>query len=568
MKTIRKVDRVKANGVHYTPPDLAMFLAEAVIRNLQIRKGQIRILDPACGDGALLHAVAMAAKPSLRKRLVLTGYEMDESALVNAEATLDGCGVAAIQLKHADFLSLPHSKQRLLLGFEEGDLLPDFDGVIANPPYVRTQVLGAKTAQSLAKQFGLTGRVDLYQAFAFAMGNVLKQGGVLGLLTSNRLLTTNSGEMLRKMLRSEFVVRELYDLGDTKLFTAAVLPAIVVATKGSTQDTAACHFARVYESRNGASAAHERSHILDAMTDEASKGLIETPQGVFLVEKGTLSPAHDLGEKWSLSTPEFKGWLSAIRSNQRCVFQDVASVRVGIKTTADKVFVRSDWEKLDTIPERVLLKPLLTHREAARWFATWGDKTKRVLYPYDMSAKRKKPIRLDRYPRALAYLEEHEEQLRGRNYVIEAGREWYEIWVPQAPSDWAKPKIVFPDISELPKFFLDRSGAIVQGDCYWIALNEGVDPKWLLIMLAVANSTLGTKYYDIMFHNKLYAGRRRFMTQYVKQFPLPNLNCIAMQKMVSLVEDLIQGRGNAIALEEECDELVWDAFGLAKEVAG
>lgn len=567
MKTTRKVDHVKANGVHYTPPDLAQFLAEAVIRNLQSRKGEIWLLDPACGDGALLNAVAKAAKPSLRKRLVLTGYEMDKSALASAKETLNGCGVARVELKQADFLSLPHGKQRLL-NFEEDDPLPEFDGVIANPPYVRTQVLGAKTSQILAKQFGLTGRVDLYQAFAFAMGSALKQGGILGLLTSNRLLTTNSGEMLRKLLRSEFTVRELYDLGDTKLFTAAVLPAIVVARKGTTNDIAACHFARAYESRNGDSPASERSHILDVLTDKESHGLIETPQGVFLVEKGTLAPTDDLGGKWALSTPEYDGWINTLRAHQYGVFQDIASVRVGIKTTADKVFVRSDWESLDTTPERDLLHPLLTHREAGRWHASWGSNAKAVLYPYDMSAKRKKPLRLDGYPSAHSYLKAHEEQLRGRNYVTEAGREWYEIWVPQVPSDWAKPKIVFPDISEHPKFFLDRSGAIVQGDCYWIALKDGVDPDWLLVMLAVANSTLGTKYYDIMFHNKLYAGRRRFMTQYVKQFPLPDLDGKSMRSLVRRVKKLVQGKGDSVVLERECDELVWEAFGLVEEIAG
>ena len=65
--------------------------------------------------------------------------------------------------------------------------------VIANPPYVRTQVMGAKKAQALARQFGLTGRVDLSYAFAMGMTAVLKPNGVLGLLTSNRFLTIKSG---------------------------------------------------------------------------------------------------------------------------------------------------------------------------------------------------------------------------------------------------------------------------------------------------------------------------------------------------------------------------------------
>lgn len=567
MKTTRNADHVKANGIHYTPQDLATFLAEAVIRNLPPVSGEIHILDPACGSGALLQAIAMTAKPSLRHRIVLTGYEKDSSAITQARANLENCGVSEVDIKQADFLSLPHDKQRLL-GFDDNEPMRLFDGVIANPPYVRTQVLGAKAAQALAKRFGLSGRVDLYQAFAFAMGRVLRQGGVLGLLTSNRLMTTNAGETLRKLLRTEFSVRELYDLGDTRLFAAAVLPAIVVAVKGSGQNSNACHFARAYESRNGAPSHCKQRHILNAMADKESHGLIETPQGVFLVEKGTLAPAGNPGDKWSLSTPEYDDWLSTLRENQRGVFENIASVRVGIKTTADKVFVRSDWDSLAVTPERELLHPLLTHREAARWCASWGKVAKRVLYPYDMSSSRKTPFPLEKFRRARAYLEEHESQLRGRKYVIEAGREWYEIWVSHVPSDWNKPKIVFPDISEQPKFLLDRSGAIVQGDCYWITLDEGVDVNWLLVMLAVANSTLGERYYDIVFHNKLYAGRRRFMTQYVKNFPLPKLDEGELREFGKVVEDLIQRNGDEIALEEELDNLVWRAFGLVKEVVG
>lgn len=94
--------------------------------------------------------------------------------------------------------------------------------------------MGAKKAQELAQRFGLTGRVDLYQAFTKAIANVLKPGGIVGLLTSNRFLTVKSGAALRHLLRTEFELTAIYDLGDTKLFSAAVLPVIVVARREGT----------------------------------------------------------------------------------------------------------------------------------------------------------------------------------------------------------------------------------------------------------------------------------------------------------------------------------------------
>jgi len=110
-------------------------------------------------------------------------------------------------------------------------------------------VLGSKKAQGLAKKFGLKGRVDLYQAFVIGMTSVLKPGGIIGLLTSNRFLTIKSGASLRHMFASHFDIKAISDLGDTKLFTAAVLPVILVARKCKSPAASIGAFHRIYEHR-------------------------------------------------------------------------------------------------------------------------------------------------------------------------------------------------------------------------------------------------------------------------------------------------------------------------------
>jgi hypothetical protein len=163
-------------------------------------------------------------------------------------------------------------------------------------------------------------------------------------------------------------------------------------------------------------------------------------------------------------------------------------------------------------------------------------------------------------------LESHRERLERRKYVIDAGRKWYEIWVPHNPADWQKPKIVFPDIAEHAQFFLDRSGAIVNGDCYWITQKPRQDPAWLMLMLAIANSSFITQYYDIMFHNKLYSGRRRFMAQYVSRFPLPCLESSPAKEIVRRVSKFVNGRRIDEQAEKEVDRLVFESFGLLEEI--
>ena len=65
------------------------------------------------------------------------------------------------------------------------------------------------------------GRVDLYHAFVKAMTLALREDGILGLLTSNRFLTVQSGSSMRDWLLKNFHLLRLVDLGDTKLFEAA-----------------------------------------------------------------------------------------------------------------------------------------------------------------------------------------------------------------------------------------------------------------------------------------------------------------------------------------------------------
>ena len=183
-----------------------------------------------------------------------------------------------------------------------------------------------------------------------------------------------------------------------------------------------------------------------------------------------------------------------------------------------------------------------------------------MLYPYALDKNHRSVIELRDYPKAANYFQLHRPRLASRKYLIDAGRRWYEIWVPHQPTDWQQPKIVWPDISQESKFFLDDSGGVINGDCYWIKLRDGVDPDWIYMMLAVANSSVATTFYDTVFHNKLYAGRRRFMTQYVKEFPLPSNDSAVGKKIVRLARALVEKP--TVVREQKLELLVRSAFGL------
>ncbi len=564
--------QIKATGAHYTPPGLALFLAKLALEDVSQQR-PITVLDPACGDGSLLLAIAEVAEQRTGHQIQAVAIDRDpDSVLATREALASNNPAIRTTTRTGDYLHLAinsfASPGELNFKPMTDDPLDPVDVIIANPPYVRTQVLGASESRRLSRMLGLSGRVDLYHAFVRAMAMSLKPGGTLALLCSNRFLTTLSGQAVRDTLESEFTLRQIFDLGDTKLFGAAVLPAIVIATKGKTTAKTCCKFHRVYEVQNGDQTvqAKRRPTVLEAL--EQKKAPVAEEFGrIFCIERGTLSTNNGHGHSWTLTSRDSERWLNQVRKKTVCTFADIGKIRVGIKTTADKVFIRTDWRTLEPHerPEADLLRPLMTHKVACRWRFAEPDRS--VLYPHTMKDGKKVTVKISDFPRAEAYLEQHRSRLQSRKYLIEAGRNWYELWVPQLPADWGLPRIVWPDISEAPKFALDLSGAIVNGDCYWLTLRDNRDDDWLALMLGIANSEFALQFYDTVCGNRLYAGRRRYITQYVSQFPLPDINTVPSRKIIEKVKMILAREAKPEdADQSEIDRLVRLAFGIKEKI--
>ncbi len=543
-----RADPTKAGGVVYTPPALARFLATQAFDTLQ-NIASVRILDPACGDGELL--LAAVAEAELRSITVsaVVGYDIDPAALDRASNRL--MDIPGVSLHSADFVELAAQCSKPKELFDTSRQL-EFDVVISNPPYVRTQTLGSNVAQTLARHFGLTGRVDLYQVFAAAMIQAVVPGGAIGLLCSNKFLTNRAGSSMRRLLLRELELHELVDLGDTKLFDAAVLPVIVSGSRArSHSDRAqAPRFRSVYEVKpNQVVEEPQPLPVLEALTKRAP-GVIEDSGRTFAIREGLLDGDVGSDLPWNPMDTESKARFDILRRADTSALGALGKIRVGVKTTADPVFIRSDWVDLSEVhrPEEELLRPLLTHHDIDRWSANPGSR--KILYPHKDTNGRATAIDLADFPRAATYLEQHRDRLEGRSYVTEAGRKWFEIWVPQKPALWALPKIVFPDIAESPRFAIDRSGAIVNGDCYWIMME---DEDVAEVVTAVGNSSFCTWFYDAACGNFLYAGRRRFMTQYVERLPIPKPTPLLADEIRSL-------RLGGCA--EDLDALIWSALGL------
>lgn len=559
-------EQIKNTGATFTPKELAVFLAERIALYAQPKNN--RVLDPACGEGELLIAMGEV----LNEKAIdfsLTGYDANEQYLSFAQDRLLRFGKEKPDLAHEDFLlsvdvSSVGNTPSL---FDEctSSVNNSFDIVIANPPYVRTQILGTEQAQNLARKFNLKGRVDLYYPFLMAMTESLKEGGILGVITSNRYLSTKSGESVRKYLSENYEILELIDLGDTKLFDAAVLPAIFIGRKKKQKSASSANFIKIYEELNGYKGdLISVESVYDILKNNQSGYFVTTNGKRYKKSSGTLKYKVGSTTCWEMLSNNESEWIAKIDKATKNRVEDFFKVKVGIKSTADKVFISDKWEELNgTKPEDELLKELISQENIEPWKATDNFQLK-VLYPHISVNGEKQTVDIEKYPRAKRYFTQHEEKLKGRKYLIDAGRQWFELWVPHRPDQWKYPKLVFPDISLNPRFYFDNGGKIVNGNCYWIVATKESDIEKLFLIQGIANSKLMTKYHDLVFNNKLYSGRRRYFTQYVEKYPLPDFNSTVAKKIITIVKQLNHSNDKtAISdLENQLEITVAKSFGV------
>lgn len=536
----------KKTGAHYTPDDLSFYLAkelrEAWKKNSQLEHDNLRILDPSCGNGNLLLAIQNVFKDLKYKAI---GIDINQSAIKEAQKKLNN----SFELINADYLK----------GFESLDDQEDL--IIANPPYVRTSVLGAGYSQQLSKKFNLSGKLDMYQVFFKAMTRSLREGGILCAITSNKYLTNKTGKDIRNFLTKNFEIIKIIDLGDTRPFSAAVLPAIFIGKKKKGVINKNIPFVKTYETQEEVTETRNVDKLSRLLNQK--NGVYKFKNMNFKVTRGSLDTTSNSSDPWNMATIEEKKWANKLEKNAAMKFSDVFDVRVGIKTTADKVFIKDNWESLDDNlrPERKVLHKLISAKKLDKWSPN-PHKLNEILYTHTMELGKRVPINLNNFPHAKNYLLSHKEELSSRRYVAKANRNWFEIWVPQCPDKLLDYKVVFPDISEKAKFAYDDNGFFVDGNCYWLTTKDNIDNDYLLLATGVANSCVMEKYYDIKFQNVLYNGRKRYLTQYVKNYLLPDINNDHSKNVIKLVKELIRSSKDIRELEEKVDEEVKRAFNL------
>ena len=119
-----------------------------------------------------------------------------------------------------------------------------FDMIVGNPPYVRQETLYNKKSMSLpnnhtlnlSENFTINSKSDLSCYFYYHALNLLKDGGVLGFISSDSWIHTEYGENIQKLFLDNCDVLEITKTNFNVFEDVDVTTSIILLQKQSTED--------------------------------------------------------------------------------------------------------------------------------------------------------------------------------------------------------------------------------------------------------------------------------------------------------------------------------------------
>lgn len=424
---------------------------------LQIAQGTTRVATPELAQQmALLPANAGASQSSL---FPLISIDDRRRVLADRLVTEAQARAKAHQFFHWE-IGFPNLWSGLLSNEPKGG----FDAVIGNPPYVRQELLGEEVKRALKDGYtAFDGMADLYVYFYEQGMRLLRPGGRLSFVVTNKWLKAGYAEALRDLFATRGEVEFVADFGHAKHFfpDADVFPSVIVVRKpvrgeAPAEETQVCVIPRDAVPEKGLSAEVERSTY-------------------------TLPRAHFTKESWTLEPPEVMALLDKIRRNG-VPLAEYAGVRplYGIKTGFNDAYLIDTPTRDRLIREdqkcAELIKPYLRGQDIDRWSCPPSGLHMVVLksssdfrWPWsDAPDEGAAEARFaETYPSLHRFVKQWESfvdtktgLLRGLRHREDHGRFWWELRPCAYYTSFDHTKIFYQVIQFFPSYALDTKGRL------------------------------------------------------------------------------------------------------------
>ncbi len=437
MKFIGDQTAQKLRGGYYTPLDLATFIA----RWIGEQKPK-RTLEPSCGDGAFLQAMADVGGFG---DVEVVGFELDQVEARKATKRSKNLGLPNVDVRAEDFLAWAIDNM--------GEGGERFDAVVGNPPFVRYQFLPPTFQTRAARIFDeldlkFTKHTNAWVPFILASMSLLRPGGRLAMVVPAEIIHVTHAQSLRSYLGKE--CRRLVIIDPEELWFDGTLQGAVIL---------------MAEKRSGP---RQKAEGLGMVPVRGREFLRRSPTELFAAPQSI--NGRTVAGKWTralldLETRQLFDELEAHPDVHR--FEDIARVDVGIVTGANKFFLVSD-ETVDTYGLSKYAHPMFGRSEHCpgviydeRQHAANAEKGSPTNFLWFDDA----PASMRSGPRR--YIESGEREMLHTRYKCRIRAPWFKV-----PYVYATEVGMLKRSHDTPRLILNRVGAYTTDTAYRIRTRD------------------------------------------------------------------------------------------------
>lgn len=490
-------------GIVYTKDWVVDLMLDLVGYDEKVDLGADTIVEPGCGDGAflrrivprLLRSAQAYGRPIQDLTTAIRAYELDSSVVgIARESVVET--LVAHGLTHE--VSTRLADRWVVEGdFLLGDLGDQVQWVVGNPPYVRVEETAAEEyAKYRDKWKTMTGRADVYIGFYEAGLSILKPRGQLCFICADRWMHNQYGAGLRSHIIDGFALRALLELHDVDVFDVpvAAYPAVTLIQRAGHTSTAL---------------ATAKSHFDDAAAERLVEWLNTTDRSDCVDDSfsaSLLSGQFKADASWPSGPPERLRLIADLEQRLPSLSEVGISVRVGLATGADRVYVVDDAGKIEPQFLKMAVGPADLKAGEIHWSGRY------IVSPWDGDSL----ASLERYPGLRDYFEKHREALEARYVAKKSPNAWWRT-IDRPPADeYRSGKLIVADIHDRVEPVLDNGGRWPLHSAYYLT-----STTWELEALGgyLISDIAGA--FVQAYSVKMANGHLRISGQYLKKVRLP-----------------------------------------------
>ncbi|PAF50001.1 hypothetical protein BKH41_01515 [Helicobacter sp. 12S02232-10] len=464
---------------------------------------------------------------------------------------------------------------------ENGDYI-GFDLVIGNPPYIRQESIKELKPHLQAHFEIYSGTSDIFTYFYEQGYRVLKEGGHLSYITSNKWTRAGYGKSLRKFILEKTKLESYVELGKVKVFDSATVDTSIVSFKKVHKH---CDYDFKY---------------LDLLTKPANAEEISALKAQYLNIDSLSEATFTFSDKLTLSIKKkiesigipLKDWdikiYRGILTGYNEAFIIDTAKREEILSLCDNTqdsnlpfkkkgehFIKCEEDKNDkeiiwlNEKERTeqIIRPILRGRDIKRYSYEWAEKWVIATFP---SLK----LNIDDYLSLKNYLKNFMPKIKQsgeKGCRKKTSNQWFETQDNIAYwSEFYRQKIVYPETSYGVYFVYDTQSIFLDKTSFMLISNN-IDLKFINAFL---NSKAITFYFKEFCGGCILGGKGfQYNKHALEKLVIPPVADFKQQVFIKIVDKILDSKkqdlkANIQDLEAKIDCLVYELYGLnAEEIA-